>query len=140
MALPEFPTAASQNNSSAVDTAGAARASMQILAGGTDLHSVDAPATVRAEVRAGYSRHREMRGIREAQQRTGNRRADYAVGNRSNPNTFARSYPVLREGGDDGGFADSAQHGHDRRQHLPRHALPLVQPVADVAEIVRLLH
>ena len=47
--------------------------------------------------------------------------------------------------GADGGrghrrFARAAQHGNDRREHLSRHALSLVQPVAHVAQRLRILH
>ncbi len=37
-------------------------------------------------------------------------------------------------------LAHPAQHGHAWRQHLPRHALPLVQPVAHLAQGLRILH
>ena len=43
-------------------------------------------------------------------------------------------------GGRAGRDAASAQHGHDRRQPLPRHALQLLRPELRVAQGDRLLH
>ena len=51
-----------------------------------------------------------------------------------------RRYLVLTQAAATGRLALAAQHGHDWRKHLSRHSLPLVQPVAYLAQGVWLLY
>ena len=81
---------------------------------------------------------RELRGIQQSSGGGRDRRAHYLERNRTLAAHSQRLSCALR-GGEDGCVAGVAQHGYDWRQHLPRYALPVVQPVAAVAQELRLL-
>ena len=111
----------------------------KIVAGGTDL----LPSMKQKLFTPPYVL--DLRGVAELQgDQTGrwrwhqHRRAHAAQRNRAFAAHSTRLSRAVRSG-EDGRLAGDSQHGDAGRQYLPRHALPVVQPVAAVAQELRFL-
>ena len=107
--------------------------------GGHGPDSLHAAKAIRARVRARYPAHCRAQGH-------SSRRTGVEIGaltsltaieqSRSAASPLSRAHRSRRHCR----FAPAAQYGHDRRKHLSRHPLPLVQPVAYLAQRLWLLH
>ena len=98
-------------------------------------------AAVEPTVLVGLRGIRELRGVAARRgRRARDRRRDHAHRGVARTPRCARDYAGAGHRGRRGLHAAAAQHGHDRRQPVPRHALQLLQPDLRVAEGDRLLH
>ena len=142
MSLPEFQLLRPRAVQEAVELSGnATRAMCRFVAGGTDLipsmrQRLFAPAFC-----SGYSRDsRRCAGFVRPRKAGWSSVRLLTLAAIERNDFICRDYPVLAEAAAAVASPVLRQYGHDRRQHLPGHAMPLVQPVSDVAQIVRVLH
>ena len=139
MRLPQFRYRAPRTIDDAVAWLAENPADTMLLAGGTDVlpnmkRRQQTPATLIG-----------LRGIRELAQISERRRADASALAYRSPRSPSDArirdvVPRTLAGGRAGGHAASAQHGNDRRQPVPRHALHVLRPDLRVAQGDRLLH
>ena len=139
MALPEFQLLRPKTIQSAVALLAQHKGDIQVLAGGTDLlpsmrQKLFAPKYV-LDIR-GIDEIKRIRVLSSGLEIG----ALVTLSQIEDSEYIRRSYPVLRKAAMTVASPILAEHGHDRRQHLPRHSMPLVQPVAGVADVVRILY
>ena len=116
------------------------RNNIRVLAGGTDLIPSMRQKLFEPEYVLDLRGIAELRGIRPRSWRAVEIGALTALSAIEKSPYLRQHFPVLTEAAATVAFARTAQHGHARRQYLSRYALPLVQPVADLAQGLRFLH
>ncbi len=114
---------------------------LRVLAGGTDLIPSMRQKLFEPEYVLDIRHIADLKGIRPRLRTVSTIGALTHADARSSILPFLKqNYPVLTGSRGDRGLSRAAQYGHDRRQYLSRHAMPLVQPVAHMAQRMRLLH